>query len=105
MSDHVLVYITAKDLDEAKMISDTLVSEKLAACANILSGMESIYIWKGDQMCDKEVPFFLKTKKSLLQDMIKRVKELHSYDTPCIIALPILDGNPDYLKWLDENTK
>ncbi|MFH1364116.1 MAG: divalent-cation tolerance protein CutA [Candidatus Aenigmatarchaeota archaeon] len=103
--EYVLIYITAKDAEEAERIGDTLVSEKLAACANVLACMKSFYEWKGKRVCDSEVPLFLKTKKSLVQDVIKRVKEMHSYDVPCVIALPILDGNPDYLKWLGENTK
>jgi len=103
--DHVIVYMTAKGTDEAKRIADALVTEKLAACVNILATMDSVYIWKGEKACEKEVPFLAKTKKTLVPELIKRVKELHSYDTPCIVVLPILGGNPDYLKWLDKNTR
>ena len=105
MEEYSLIYITAKDVKEATKIANILVDEKLAACVNVLMGVKSFYKWKGKRICDKEVPLIAKTRKSLVKRVIKRVKEVHSYDAPCIIALPIVDGNPDFLKWIKENTK
>lgn len=101
---YVFIYITCKDSDEAEKISNILVSEKLIACANVLAPMKSYYIWKGKKICDNEVPLIAKTKKNLVKKLIKRVKQIHSYDVPCIVSLPIQDGNPDYFKWIDGRT-
>lgn len=100
-----LVYITAKDAEEAREIGKALVEEKMAACTNIIPGAESIYWWKGKVEEAKEAVMILKTKTSLVEDVIKRVKELHSYDVSCVVSLPIEKGNPDYFKWIEEATK
>lgn len=100
-----IVYVTTVDEKEAEEIANTLVEEKLSACANILPPINSIYRWKGKIERDNEVAIFLKTKAELVEDVIKRVKELHSYDVPCIISLPIEKGYTEYLKWIDESTR
>ena len=98
------VYITAKDEDEARKIGETLVEEKLAACVNIFP-VKSIYRWEGDIQEEGEVAMFVKTRAELADEVINRVKELHSYEVPCIVSLPIAKGYPDYLKWIEESTK
>jgi len=98
------IYITTKDEDEARKIGKTLVEEKLAACVNI-HPMKSIYRWQGNIEEEGEVAMFVKTKARLADEVIARVKELHSYEVPCIVSLPIAKGNPDYLKWIGESTK
>jgi periplasmic divalent cation tolerance protein len=98
------VYITAGDEDEAGRIGRTLVEEKLAACVNI-NPMKSIYRWEGKIREEGEVAMFVKTRAELVDKVIERVKELHSYEVPCIVSLPIEKGYPDYLKWIDESTK
>ena len=104
MSDLRLVYITAGSVEEATAIGRALVEERLAACANILPGLRSIYRWQGAIETADEVVLIAKTRAALVTGLVARVRELHSYDVPCAISLPILDGNPDYLQWLAEET-
>ena len=101
---YVIAYVTARDMEEAKRIGETIVREKLAACANIIPSMESIYWWKGNIENDKETVILLKTKKLLAGKLIKRVKELHSYETPCVDIIPVAQGNKDYFRWIEEVT-
>jgi len=98
------IYITTKDEEEAKRIGKTLVAEKLAACVNI-HPVKSIYRWGGGIEEEEETALLVKTKAELADEVIERVKELHSYEVPCIVSLPIEKGNPDYLKWIKESTK
>jgi periplasmic divalent cation tolerance protein len=99
------VYVTAKDLAEAKLIAATVVEERLAACANILGGIQSIYWWDGKLCEDDEVALVLKTSEQRKAELIDRIKELHSYEVPSITCLPIADGNPDFLKWITSETE
>jgi periplasmic divalent cation tolerance protein len=103
MSQH-LVYVTAASNDEARAIAKTIVSERLAACANILGSMESVYWWDGAVQSEPEVNFILKTKTELLEPLIARIKALHSYECPCVVALPIAAGNTEFLNWIDKET-
>jgi len=100
-----LIYITAGSLDEARTIGKELVSTRLAACANILEGVNSIYWWGGEIQDDREVILMAKTKASLVPQLIDKVKSLHSYECPCIVSLPILDGNKDFLDWIASETQ
>jgi len=100
-----LVYITAKDKAEAKQIGQVLVEERLAACANIIDKMESLYWWAGKVQHDNESVLIVKTKESLVSALIEKVKSLHSYSCPCVVSLPILDGNKAFLKWIQDETK
>lgn len=97
------IYITTANEDEARKIGRTLVEEKLAACANVFP-IQSVYRWKGEIREEDEVAMFIKTRASLTDRVIKRVKELHSYEVPCIVSFPIEKGNPDYLRWIEEST-
>ena len=101
----VVVLITAKNVQEAKKISRTLLNEKLAACVNIVKGVQSMFWWEGKIDQAGEALLVVKTKKSILRKLIKMVKSVHSYTVPEIIALPIVDGNRDYLKWVNESVK
>jgi periplasmic divalent cation tolerance protein len=101
----VIIYITTKNVAEARKIANTLVKEKLVACANIIPKIESTYWWKGKIEKSNEATIILKTKKKLVKDVIKRVKELHSYTVPCIITIPITGGNKDFLNWINEVVK
>ncbi len=98
------IYITTGDEDEARRIGRTLVAEKLAACVNI-HPIKSIYRWQENIQEEDEVAMLVKTKAGLADEVIQRVKELHSYEVPCIVSLPIEKGYPDYLKWINESTK
>lgn len=100
-ADRIIVLITAGSEDEAHKIARLLVKEKKAACVNIVPGVDSLFRWKGkiDSAC--ETLLLAKTKTSLLPQIISLVKGAHSYEVPDIIALPIIDGSEDYLRWLD----
>ena len=98
------IYVTTGSDDEARRIGRTLVEEKLAACSNIVP-IKSIYRWQDKIEEADEVAMFIKTRSELADRVIDRVKELHSYEVPCIVTFPIEKGNPDYLKWIGESTK
>ena len=100
----IFVYMTTKDKGQAREIGRKLVEERLAACANIIDGMNTIYWWQGAVCEDTEAILIVKTRESLFEKLIKRVKELHTYSVPCIISLPIENGNPSYLQWLEDET-
>ena len=99
------IYITASTFDEAKTIGKELVSSRLAACANIIDNMNSFYWWEGEIQNAKEVVLILKTKESLVGELVEKVKSMHSYDLPCIVSLPISDGSRPFLDWIAEETK
>jgi len=101
---YCLIYITARDEEEAEKIGRVLVEEKLAACVNI-HPIKSIYRWEEDIAEESETAMFVKTKAELADAIIKRVKQLHSYEVPCIVSLPIEEGHPDFLEWIDRSTK
>ena len=104
MSDKMmaLIYITTNDQEEAINIGEIIVKERLAACSNIISNMKSIYWWEGNLEKDDEAILILKTLEKNVDKIIKRVKEIHSYDNPCIIALPVLNVSDSYLQWIKE---
>ena len=100
----VSVYVTAPNEAEAVAISRALVGERLAACVNILGPIRSLYWWDGSMHDEREVAFIAKTRASLLPKLTARVKQLHSYECPCIVATPITGGNADFVKWLFAQT-
>jgi periplasmic divalent cation tolerance protein len=102
--DFRLLYITAAKVEEARRIGRALVEGRLAACANIVPGIESIYRWQGAIVEDREMLLIVKTRADLVDAAIAKVRELHSYTCPCVVSLPILAGNPAYLEWLGEET-
>ena len=95
-----LVYMTAGSLDEAERIGWALVSERLAACVNLLPAMQSIYRWDGKVQQEAEVAMLAKTRTELIERLTRRVLELHSYECPCVVAVPIEGGNPAFLEWV-----
>lgn len=103
--DTYFIYVTAKDTAEAKRIAETVVEERLAACANVLGSVESVYRWEGKVCEDDEVALLLKTSNERKAELIERIKQLHSYDCPCVVCLPIADGNQDFLKWIADETR
>ncbi|MCL2689018.1 MAG: divalent-cation tolerance protein CutA [Chitinispirillia bacterium] len=96
----ILVYITAKDKEQALSIGKTLVEERLCACVNILDSMTSIYQWEGEITTDNEAVLIAKTITEKFDALQNRVKELHTYTCPCIVSIPISDGSAQYLHWL-----
>ena len=105
MTDAIVILITAGSADEAAVIARTLVDEHLAACVNILPGVRSFFFWEGATQDASETLMICKSRSPLLEPVIARVRSLHSYAVPEIIALPIAGGLPDYLTWLDNSTK
>lgn len=101
----VALYITASSTLEARSIGHCLVKERLVACVNILPSIQSLYWWNDEIHDETETAFFAKTTTDRVDRVIERVKELHSYDCPCVVSLPIEKGNTDYLKWLVEETR
>ena len=101
MEEPVLLYLTCANKDEAKTIARTLIDERLIACANILGKMPSVYRWEGTVVEDEEIAVLLKTRRDMAARATERVKELHSYDLPCVVGLPIQGGNPDFIGWLN----
>ena len=105
MSESVVVLVTCGSEEEALKIAQALVEERLAACVNIVSPIRSIYRWEG-KICDEmEWILIIKTQRQRFEKLEKKVKSLHSYSVPEIIALPIIEGTSSYLKWLAEMTE
>jgi periplasmic divalent cation tolerance protein len=102
--NELIVYITASNEDEAVKISKALVENRLAGCVNIVRDIRSFYRWQGKIEDDREVLMIAKTKKKLFPALEKKVKEIHSYTVPEIIAMPVAAGSKDYLKWLKDAT-
>lgn len=100
MTDGMLVYITAANQEEAQRLGRTLVERRLAACANIVPAIRSIYMWEGKLVEDGETLVFLKSTAEALDDLVACVRELHSYSVPCVTAFPIAGGNGEYIQWI-----
>lgn len=104
-TDARLIYITADGADEARRIGRALVEARLAACANILDPMTSVYWWEGKVQEGQETVLIAKTTADHVAALTAMVGELHSYDCPCIVSLPIDGGNPAFLEWIAVETK
>jgi periplasmic divalent cation tolerance protein len=100
----MLVLVTTKNEDEAVLIARSLVEKKFVACCNIIKNVRSIYRWQGKLADDAEALMIIKTRQPLFQSLSEEVKRLHSYETPEIIALPIVEGSPSYLDWILKET-
>ena len=99
-----LVYITCAHLKQARAIGRTLVRERLAACANIIDNMNSLYWWEGTVHDECETVLIAKTRRALVPALTARVRQLHSYKVPCVAALPLIGGNPGFLRWIRAET-
>jgi periplasmic divalent cation tolerance protein len=99
----ILAYITTKDKEQALSVGKILVEEHLAACVNIFDNMTSVYRWDEKICSDNEAVLIAKTAAEKFEQLCKRVKELHTYDCPCVVSIPITDGNSQYLEWLAAN--
>ncbi|MCP5373526.1 MAG: divalent-cation tolerance protein CutA [Hyphomicrobiales bacterium] len=102
--DPVLIYITAASAEEALALGRALVGERLAACANVWPAITSVYRWQGAVQEDGEVALIVKTRAALVDRVSARVRDLHSYDCPCVVAVPISGGNPAFLDWIAAET-
>ena len=100
----IIIFITTADEQEAQGIAKLLLGKRFIACANIIDGATSLYRWEGEIAEEKEAVMIAKTREDLVEKVIDRVRELHGYDCPCIVALPIVAGNPAFLDWIDGET-
>ena len=99
-----LVYITAGDVEEAREIGSELIMRHLAACVNIIEKMESMYWWEGRIESSSEAILIAKTVPELVGKLTETVKNLHSYDCPCIIAVESKEGNSEFFEWVKSHT-
>lgn len=104
MADPMMLYVTAADTDEARRLGRLLVEARLAACANVLGGMTSIYRWQGKIEEGNEAVLIAKTERRHVQAATDLIVRHHSYDCACVVALPIDGGNPDFLTWISDET-
>ena len=102
---YVVIFVTCSSRKEARAIADNLVGSKLAACVNIIGNMNSLYMWEGEIQDDQEVVLIAKTREDRVEELTEKVKSIHSYDCPCIVSLPILNGNRAFLDWIRESIK
>jgi periplasmic divalent cation tolerance protein len=102
---HIVVFVTVGNREEASRLGRALVEERLAACVNLIPAIASTYWWRGQIEQADEVLLVVKTRQDLLDLLTARVRVLHSYTVPEVIALPIIRGNPDYLAWIDESVR
>ena len=104
MTKYIVVFITCPSREEADKIANAVIAKNFAACVNIIDNVRSIFHWQEKVEDADEVLLIAKTKAKLLNEIIPLVKQLHSYDLPEIIAVPILGGSEDYLNWIDAET-
>ena len=105
MGHELIVLVTTPNNEEAERIADALVSERLAACVNIVPSIESIYRWEGKVTRDRESLMIIKTTDERYDELERRVKDLHSYRTPEVVSLGIERGSQDYIDWLRDSTR
>jgi len=103
MPDYRSVYATFKDSEQAIEIARALVEEKMVACVNVIERVRSVYHWQGQVHDDSEAAFFAKTRADKTELVIARIAALHTYETPCIVVLPVEAGHQPYLAWIDES--
>ena len=99
------VVVTAADPDWLAGFTRTLVEERLAACGHLVEPVRSVYRWDGELHDEREARVALHTRRSLVPAIVARTAELHPYDVPCVLALPVVGGNPDYLAWVRAGTR
>lgn len=105
MTDKIVILVTAGNRREARKIARHLVEARLAACVNITQNVQSIYRWKGKLADDKEFLLLIKSTRELFSEIKAAVSKVHSYTTPEIICVPIIDGSEDYLQWISDSVK
>ena len=96
-----IVYITTSGVLESKSIAKKLLENRLAGCINIIPSIESIYLWNGKIEEDSESIMVVKTKSVLVKELINMVENIHSYETPCVLEIPLNNGSKNYLKWME----
>jgi periplasmic divalent cation tolerance protein len=99
------VVVTAADADWLAGFTRTLVEERLAACGHVISPIRSVYRWQGAVQDEPEARVALHTRRSLVPAVVRRTQELHPYDIPCVIAMSLTGGSPEYLRWIVDETR
>jgi periplasmic divalent cation tolerance protein len=102
---NIVIFITTGTDGEARRVAEVLLEQRKASCINIVPTVTSLFWWKDRIESDQESLLIVKSKASLLDEIVSLVKGVHSYDVPEVIALPIIGGNPDYLNWIGEETQ
>jgi len=102
MNRHVVVLVTAPSREVGSCIAEALLEQRLAACANVVSSVTSVYTWEGKTCSDEEVLLVIKTRSEAFDALADAVRNLHPYEVPEIIALPVVAGSQDYLDWIDQ---
>jgi periplasmic divalent cation tolerance protein len=105
MTDKIIVLTTCENSQDAQTIAETLVEKRLAACVNILPGLKSIYRWQGKVENAAELLLLIKTRRGLFEQLSAELARIHPYEVPEVIALPVIDGAPAYLGWLEKELK
>src|ERR1700690_1540956 len=105
MTDKIIVLTTAGSTEEARRLADGLVERRLAACVNIVKGVESIYRWKGKTEESQEWMLMIKTTAAAFERVLQTIKDLHSYELPECLKVSIEDGSPEYLQWIEESVE
>lgn len=105
MKEFIVVFVTCSSMKEAEKIGNSLVEKKLAACVNVVPEIKSIFYWKGKISRENEILLVAKSRMELFDSIQNEVRELHSYEVPEIIALPIEAGSEDYLEWIKKETQ
>ena len=105
MTDKIIVLTTCENSQDAQTIAETLVEKRLAACVNILPGLKSVYRWQGKVENAAELLLVIKTRRGLFEQLSAELARIHPYEVPEVIALPLIDGAPAYLGWLEKELK
>jgi periplasmic divalent cation tolerance protein len=105
VTDKVVILVTASSRQESRKIARQLVEEKLAACVNITTTVESVYRWEGKVTAEKEFLLLIKSNRELFPEIKAEISKVHSYHTPEIVCLPIIDGSRNYLQWIADSVK
>lgn len=105
MTDKIIVLTTCENSQDAQTIAETLVEKRLAACVNILPGLKSVYRWQGKVEKAGELLLLIKTRRGLFEQLSAELARIHPYEVPEVIALPLIDGAPAYLGWLEKELK
>ena len=105
MTDHVRVETTIDSADAARRLAESLVTARLVACAQVVGPIHSTYRWEGGPTTDEEWLLVLKTARDRLDDVVAHLGEVHPYDVPEVVAVPVVGGHPEYLRWVTEETR
>jgi len=104
-NESVTLYVTVPNKEEGIRIGHALVKAKLAACTNVMDNVTSVFSWQGEIQQESEAIMFAKTQSELIDDATKVIIEHHSYDCPCVVALPIVGGNVEFISWINSETR